>query len=43
MERTLGDEILAADVWDPRKDSSPHHSADRVLGDLQASALWATV
>jgi hypothetical protein len=35
MERTLGDEHLATDVRDPRKDSSPHHPADRVLGDLQ--------
>jgi hypothetical protein len=35
MERTLGDEHLAADVRDPWKDSSPHHPADRVLGDLQ--------
>ena len=31
VERTLGDEDLAADVRDPRKDSSPHHPADRVL------------
>jgi hypothetical protein len=35
MERTLGDEHLATDVRDPRKDSSPNHPADRVLGDLQ--------
>ncbi|MGD0085413.1 MAG: hypothetical protein ABSD78_19860 [Acidimicrobiales bacterium] len=35
MERTLGDEDLAADVRDPRKHSSPHHPPDRVLGDLQ--------
>jgi hypothetical protein len=34
MERTLGDEHLAADVRDPWKYSSPHHPADRVLGDL---------